>query len=185
MRNFSEIGLPAGTKTSGLNYHQPSRTLIAHVGPIKDAPPGKRLYCRWNTDDRYQPIGACQDGVSVENFVLDPSRPALYFITWIWEKSDDDSWSGDRDGLYRFDLETHRCDLLTRQSALLPTLGYEDVWLCEMLSVSSRGEYVFTTAGLLTTPLENGHQHVHYWLTKLELATMKLEPVTRMLATWA
>jgi hypothetical protein len=184
-KSFSDVGLPEGYKVLRLAYHQPSRTLITHVGPIKDQPPGKRLFFRWATGARYQPIGDCPDGSSVDGFVLDPSRPALYFMTREWSELDGGKWAGDWDALYRFDLEEHRCDLLTRRGNLLPTEGYERVWLCELLSVSADGRSLFCTAGLETPRLENGGRRADYWVTRLDLASMKLEPVTELEAFWA
>jgi hypothetical protein len=184
-KSFSEVGLPDGHKRLRLAYHQPSRTLIAHVGPTKDLPPGKRLFFRWASAERYEPVDKCQDGTSVDGFVLDPSRPALYFTTHVWKELDGGKWAGDWDALYRFDLEEHRCDLLTRRGDLLPTEGYERVWLCELLSMSADGRSLFCQAGLQTPKLENGGRRADYWVTKLDLASMKLEPVTELVALWA
>jgi hypothetical protein len=184
-KSFRDVGLPDGYKVLRLAYHQPSRTLVAHVGPIKDLPPGKRLYFRWATSEQYQPMGDCPAGTSVDGFVLDPSRPSLYFMTFAWKEMDGSRWAGDWDALYRFNLANHRCEQLTRRGELLPTEGYERVWLCETLSVSVDGRSLFCNVGLETPILENGGKRVDYWVTKLDLESLKLEAVTQLAALLA
>ncbi len=185
MKKFSEVGLPEGYQTLNLAYHQPSRTLIAHVGSIKNLPPGKRLFFRWAEGERYQAIDQCQGGESVNSFVLDPLRPALYFTTFVWKELDGGEWAGDWDALYRFDLEKHCCDLLTRRGDLLPAPGYEEVWLCELLSVGADGRSLFCNTGQQTPSGEDGSSHAHYWVTHLDVASGKLELVTELTAFWA
>ena len=179
-KSFSDLGLPDACGPIALAYHEPSRTLVVHVGPVKDKPVGKRLFFRWTTEAKYQPVWDCPANTAIESFALDPSRPLLYFMTFTWTKWDDGSWAGDWVALYRFDLAEHRCDKLTQRGVLLPTTGYESVWLCEALSVCAEGRSLFCKVGMMTPPLEDGSSRADYWIAKLDVTSMKLEPVTKL-----
>jgi hypothetical protein len=148
-------------------------------------PPRKRLYFRWATVTDYQPVGDFPEAVSIDSFLLDPVRPSLYFVTNTWREIDGGRWAGDWDALYRFDLEEHRCERLARRGDLPPPAGYDRVWLCDLLSVSADGLSLFFKVGRETQLLEDGGTRAEYWVSKLDLADVKLETVTRLEAVFA
>src|SRR5262249_19717245 len=106
---LSDIGVPDGHQILSLGYHAPTRTVIAHTGPYTVGPRIGQLFFRWPSESTYQPVGCFPKGTSVESFVLDPLRPALYFLTYTWRGRADGGASGNWDALYRFDLEEHAC----------------------------------------------------------------------------
>jgi len=183
-KSLDEVGLPAASQVLRLAYHEPSRTVIAHLRPAK-GPSGGKLFFRWATATEYQPVWDCPAGTSVESFALDPSRPALYFLTNTWQDRVDGSWAGNWDALHRFDLAEHRHDELTRYGQLLPARGYAQVWLCGALSVGADGRSLLCTAGLQTPPLADGSSRVEYWVAKLDLKSLTLEAVSELAALWA
>ncbi|HEY2249736.1 MAG TPA: hypothetical protein VGH74_01700, partial [Planctomycetaceae bacterium] len=67
-----------------LAYHEPTGTVIAHTGAQGQLPPRKRLFFRWSTDTRYQPVATFPDNISIDSYIVDPSRPSLYFVTYEW-----------------------------------------------------------------------------------------------------
>jgi hypothetical protein len=186
-RSFSEIGLPNQAVTA-LAYHEPTGTLIAHIGPRKDSPTGKRLYFRRSNDSRYNEIGDLSEGVSISSFVLDPLQASLYFATYRWEKREDGGMNGNWHALYRFDLEEHRCEQLAQEAELQPSVGYQESWLCELISVSGDACSILCRAAFETPVLQfprAGMRRVDYWVAKLNLANMKLEPLTQLDAVFA
>lgn len=182
-KSFTEVGLPDDHKVLTLAYHQPSGTLISHVEPVKEVTPQKRLYFRWAIDTYYQPVGDFPEGISINNFLLDAARPSLYFLTGAWKAMSGGLAVGNWDALYRFDLEGHRCERLTRREDLLPLEGYEKVWLCDLLGVSSDGCSLFCKAGL--EKQDHGGIRADYWVVKLDLGSLRLEKITELSAVFA
>jgi hypothetical protein len=183
---YHSIGLPCAPTT--LAYHQPTSTLIAHAGPDDEWPPRNRLYFRRATDTRYQQIAGFADNISIDSFALDPSRPSLYLVTNAYEVNGGEGGAGgDWDGLFRFDLEQHRCEQLTRPGKLRTPAGKDLAWLSDILSVHTDGSTVFCTAGLATSDHSNlmRWQSAEYWLCELDLAGESLRPITRLEAVFA
>src|SRR5262245_13938663 len=80
--SLTDLGLPDGHQVLGLAYHEPTRTVVAHVGPPRGGSPRGRLYFRWAADARYQSIMDAPAGSSIDSFALDPVRPSLYFLAY-------------------------------------------------------------------------------------------------------
>src|SRR5687767_5254434 len=137
-KSFEDVGLPHGHAYPRLAFHESTGTLIAHTRPLKSTLPNERLSFRRASESRYQPIGDFPDGISIESVVVDATRPALYFSTLEWQMGDDGP-EGNWDGLYRFDLEEHRCELLARRGRLRAPDGDWETWVSELLAVTNDG----------------------------------------------
>lgn len=179
-KSFDNIGLPSGHAFPTLAYHEPTCTLIAHTRPLKAVLPGERLSFRRLGDTHYQPIGEFPEAVSIKSFVLDSTRPALYFVTFVWRELEGGESAGDWDGLYRFDLEQHRCDRLAQRGGLRAPEGDWEIWLSDLLSVSNDGR------GLICiVPLGRSQSDFAYWVAHLNLADLSLTAITKLEAVFA
>ncbi|MFN0050826.1 MAG: hypothetical protein ACKV0T_01460 [Planctomycetales bacterium] len=177
--SFSGIGLPTKSRVT-LAYHEPTRTVIVHVESPFELPPRRRLFFRWATDTHYQPVATFPENISIDSFVVDTPRPALYFITFTWKaRPGRKTASGNWDALYRFDLNKHRSERLTGRGDLRPPDGVDETWLNAILSVSNDGHSIFCNAALLT------QRCAEYWICELDLGNMRLRPVTRLDAVFA
>lgn len=185
---FPEIGLPAEHTVVRLDYHESTRTVLAHTGPATRTPPCGRLFFRHAADAGYQPIEAPTAGTTVESFVLDPRQPVLYFLAYVYRPHADGGWLGDWDALYRFDLGEHRCERLVGPDDLPAPRGCERAWLCDLLSVGADGRGLFCRAGLqspATFTLKTGPvtgNRADYWVARLDLVTRELTAVSELAA---
>jgi hypothetical protein len=178
-KSFEGIGLPKAHAYPQLAFHEPTQTLIAHTRPLKSRLPGDRLSFRQVGGSRYQPIGSFTEGISIDSFVIDPTRPALYFSTLAWEIGEAGP-TGNWDGLFRFDLAEHRCEELARRGRLRAPDGDGETWLSELLAVSNDGEALICNA-----PRGDLQRSPRYWLMRLELANLVLTPMTELEAVFA
>jgi hypothetical protein len=179
-KSFDNIGLPSGHAFPTLAYHEPTGTLIAHTRPLKAVLPGERLSFRRLSDTHYHPIGEFPDAVSIQSFVLDSTRPALYFVTFVWREREGGKAAGDWDGLYRFDLGQHRCDRLAQRGDLHAPEGERGTWLCGLLSVSNDGQGLICKAAL-----GRSQSSFAYWVAHLNLADLRLTAITKLEAVFA
>ena len=180
MKTFDAVGLPNGHAFPTIAYHEPTRTLIALTRPLKAKLPGERLSFRRISETHYHPIGEFSDAASVQSFVLDPCRPSLYFLTYIWRELKAGESGGDWDGLYHFDLERHRCDRLARRGELHAAAGSGTTWLNGLLLVSNDGRGIICQAALGSSEFD-----FDYWVAHLNLADLGLTPITKLEATFA
>lgn len=189
--SFPEVGLPAEHRVVRLGYHESARTVVAQLRPAATAAPTERLFFRRDTDTRYQPIEPLTQGASVTSYVLDPRRPVLYFLAYVYRPHTDGGWSGDWDALYSFDLGQHRCERLIGSDDLPAPSECSRAWLCDFLSVGADGRSMFCTAGVerpstiaLKTGPVNGSR-ADYWVARLDLETRELTAVSELAAFWA
>lgn len=172
-------GLPTRSRTT-LAYHEPTRTVVAHVQPLPELPPRKRLFFRWAADSRYQPVALCPDNISIDSFAVETAGSSLFFLTHEWKTvRGKKAASGHWDGLYCFDLNEHRAERLIGRGDLRPPAGVDETWLCTILSPGNGGGRIFCKAALMT------QQCANYWICELELAGMRLKPITRLEAVFA
>lgn len=183
--SLSDLGLPPEHKVLSLAYHELTGSIVAHVGPILESAPKGRLYFRWTADTRYQPIIDLPDGASIDSFVLDLSRPALFFLTSTYTEMDAGGFAGNPDALYRFDMEEHRCERLLRSEDLVLSADYDRGWVCTILGVSADGRAVFCWAGQETQPEADRSQRVEYSIVRLELATGQLTSISPLVGIFA
>jgi hypothetical protein len=181
---LSDIGLHGGM-VHELGYHEPTSTVIALVGQDRMEMPANRLYFRHAGDSYYQPVATLPDGISIDSHVLDPLRPAIYFSTSRWEVMSPKSYGAYWDGLYRFDLEEHRCDRLADDGDLTGPDGCERVWISELLSASADGAALFGRAGFEFPDPSTGGERVEYWIARLNLRNNRLEKVSRLPISFA
>jgi hypothetical protein len=179
-KSFEKLGLPTGHAFPRLAYHEPTSTLIAHTRPRKAVLPGDRLSFRRIGETHYQPIGEFPEGISISSFVLDPYRPALYFMTFAWRELDGGGWGGDWEGLYRFDLEQHRCDRLCQRGDLHSAEGDGATWLSDLLSVANDGRGLLCQAAL-----GESQSKFAYWVARLDLADLRLTGITKLRSAFA
>src|SRR5262249_27919722 len=107
-------------------------------------------------------------------------RPSLYFSTYIWRQLEAGKSGGDWDGLYRFDLEQHRCDRLAQRGELHAADAAGPTWLSGLLSVSNDGRGIICKAALGSSEFD-----FEYWVAHLNLADLSLTPITKLEATFA
>jgi hypothetical protein len=179
MRSFNDVGLPDGHAFPALAYHEPTRTLIAHTRPTKALLPGERLSFRRVGETQYHPIGDFSDGVSLQSFALDPCRPSLYFSAVTWRELEPGTSAGDWDGLYRFDLEQHRCDRLAQRGDLHARES-DETWLSGLLSVANDGKGIICQAAL-----RRSQSDFAYWVAHLNLADLSLTAIAELEAVFA
>lgn len=141
-RSFNDIGLPDGHDFPELAYHHPAGTIIAHTRPRESRLPSHRLFIRRVSEARYSLIGDFSPAISVGSFALSPTLPLLYFITETWSEHGGIR-GGDWDALYRFDLDTRRCEVVVRGGELIPPDHYQTAWLVTLFSVSDDGRTLF------------------------------------------
>ncbi len=178
-KKFQKIGLPDGHAFPVLAYHPPTSSVLAHTRPIKSRLPCRRLSLRRVNGTRYRPIADFPPSISVENFLLHPQLPLLFFITYVWSEHVNGPVGGDWDALYCFNLNTRKSKIVARRGELVLPDGYRRAWLCELLSASADGNTLFCTAGL-----PKG-KTVHYCLSKLSIPDRRLAVVTRLKAVFA
>ena len=174
--DMSNLPERAGTR---LAYHELTRTLIAHTKSRAEPTPRNRLFFRSAREARFQPVMEFPDPISIGSFALDNRRPFLYFVTEVWTTlpgtlPGTGTPVGDWDGLYRFHLGEHRAERLTWRGDIRPPFDIERTWLPAILSVSDEGRSVFCIAGFEVD------WRAEYWMCELELAGMRLKPVTRL-----
>jgi hypothetical protein len=187
-KSFLEVGLPSSHIVQGLAFHKPSATLIAHMAPSEAVPHGKGLYFRWPGCPVYQPVLRLSGGTSIDSFVIDPLGPSLYFLTLTWKDRNDievGAFSGKWEGIYRFDLAGHTIERLGGLGTLLLPKGYEEGWLCQLLSIGGNARSIICKAGLKRSSLENGAWRVNYCITELNLADMRLDLLDDLVAVFA
>jgi len=180
MKTFDAVGLPDGHAFPMIAYHEPTTTLIALTRPLKAKLPRERLSFRRVSETQYHPIGEFSDATSVQSFALDPCRPSLYFSTYIWRQLEAGKSGGDWDGLYRFDLEQHRCDRLAQRGELHAADGPRTTLLNGLLSVGNDGRGIICQAAMGSSDSE-----FDYWVAHLNLADLSLTPLTKLEATFA
>ena len=183
---YQKVGLPDGHAFPVLAYHPPTGSILAHTRPIKSRLPCRRLSLRRVNGTRYRPIADFPPSISVENFLLHPQLPLLYFITYVWKECElgINPPGGDWDALYCFNLNTRKSKIVARRGELVLPDGYRKAWLrgawlCELFSVSDDGNTLFCKAGL-----PKG-KTVHYCLSKLSIPDRKLAVITRLKAVFA
>lgn len=173
----NDIGTP-------LVYHPPTQTIIAYVKAV-ELPQRGRLFFRRVHDTAYQPIGPFPDQISIESFIVDPSRPSLYFTTTEWKsRPGGKAFGGDWEALYRFDLGEHRCETLIRRGELPLPRGCERAWLRSILALEPDGSTIYCGVGFEPTEgrPQGGHaeyREVEYWLCGFDVASRELTQLTR------
>lgn len=178
-KSFEEVGLPVGHAFPMLAYHEPTRSLIAHTRPVKSELPAKRLSFRRVVDPCYQPIGSFPESISIESAVLDPVSPLLYFVTFEWHMREEGP-GGDWEGLYRFDLEQHRCDRIADRNSLDALEGGWKTDISELLAVANDGK-----ALICMSPRGQSRESLDYWVMRLDLANLRPTPITHLEAVFA
>jgi hypothetical protein len=179
-KSFDQVGLPNGHGFPTVAYHEPTGTLIAHTRPTRAGLPRDRLSFRRPGDPRYQPIGEFADAVSVKSFVLDSTRPVLYFVTYEFRELEGGQSAGNWDGLYRFDLERHRCARLAQPGHLHDPESNWETWIGDLLSVSNDGRGLICQA-----TLGKSESDYAYWVAHLDLADLRLAGITKLEAVFA
>jgi len=177
--SFSDVGLPDGHAFPELAYHQPTGSIIAHTRPRQSRLPSHRLSIRRVNETRYTAIGDFSPSISVSSFALSSLLPILYFITFGWSDHNG-TVGGDWDALYRFTLDTRRCDLVARRSELIPPDHYRSAWLSELFSVSEDGNTLFCKAAL-----QREEGPIDYCLSELSMPSLRLAAITRLDAVFA
>jgi hypothetical protein len=104
----------------------------------------------------------------------------LYFVTFTFSELEDGGAAGDWDGLYRFDLEKHRCDQLAWPGSLHASDGDGQTWLAGLLTVSKDGDGLICRAAMPASESSFG-----YWVAHLKLADLKLTTITKLEAVFA
>src|SRR5262245_52459959 len=137
-RSFSGVGLPDDHGFHKLPYHPPSRSVVAHTRPRASLLPSHGLSIRHRSESHYAVVGDFSPAISVSSFVLSPTFPVLYFITFTWSESVGNV-GGNWDVLYRFSLDTRQCEMVASRGQLVRPDHYQAAWLSELLCLSEDG----------------------------------------------
>jgi hypothetical protein len=176
--SYKDVGLPDGHSSPELAYHPPTGSIIAHTRPGESRLPSQRLSVRRASESRYTVIGDFPPAISVSSFALSHTLPILYFITFAWSEHNGHV-GGNWDALYRFDLDTHQCEVVARRDQLVPPDHYRVAWLSDLYSVSEDGRTLFCKAAL------QREGPIDYCLSELSIGNLRLAAITRLDAIFA
>jgi hypothetical protein len=176
---FERIGLPQGHAYPEMAFHSPTGSVIVQTRARKSPLPGFRLSWKRLNGTFYRPIADFPPSVSMQNFVLHPRLPLLYFITYVWSEHVNGEAGGDWEALYRFNLNTRNCRVVARRGQLVLPDGCRRAWLCELLSASNDGKTLFCKAGF------HYARRIQYCLSKLSLADGKISVLAKMKTPFA
>lgn len=174
---YNSLGLADGQVPHDLEYHPPTSSVILHTRNREGRLPSFRLSIRSASEERYSPVGEFAAGTSVHSFALSRTAPILYYNTVRWGEHDG-LVGGEWDALYRFTLDSRRCDVVARRGELIPPNHFQSAWPVELFSVSDDGAILYCTCAL---GLSEGFQ---YYVSKVALNTLRVEPITRLEATF-
>lgn len=176
---FAELGLDDGSEVLGVAYHHLTGTVIVHTERLNCTLPKRRMFFRSSVTPGYQPIGEFREAVSVDSYLVDQCRPALYLVTNEWRELSQVA-AGTWEALYRFDLSSHRCEPIITRESLIPPSGWQSCWLISALAMSEDGENVYCQAGLLTADGQ-----AKYFIAKLDLDRLILSLLVELEAVFA
>jgi hypothetical protein len=180
---WDEIAIPEGYGPYRLLYNPPSETIIAELRSIGERFLPNQVHIRKKDSPKYEPIISLEQMVSSESAVTSLGRPLLFYLSYKFTKREN-SFSGDLEGLYSFDLHkrTH-LKIADKDTLLLPS-PYAEGWVTSLVDVSSDSHELYLTVGMLGPDTSTGFRMADYQLARMDLPTGNIHLISHLKGTF-
>jgi hypothetical protein len=184
MNSDSKFGMSGQDLFFGLQFNEPSNSLIQHTGRHVANGYIKSLFCRHVNQDKYEILAAGDVDLSYEEFVVANSSPFVYVNVFSIRESSNES--GDKSLIHewysikRINIPTkEETTLISNESANMCNGGFER-WVSQVLSLGDDELSLIFILG--STPTANGKKRdVQYDLCKLDFKSLDFSIISRML----
>lgn len=178
------VGISGESNFLQLFFDAHSGTLLAHCyKSIGNGYGIKSLWGRWVADEKYRRLTSDDSSLSFEDPVLSPVSPHLYTNVIRVEERNGDYDGYAWDSVRRIDLSTDACEIIMSPDAIADDPDEVKAWVSTVHGVSGDGSEVYCSVanqrrgGRAVSPTE-------YYLSRYIVGEGRLEPITRLLATF-
>jgi hypothetical protein len=179
---WEEIAIPEGFGPHRLLYNPPSETVIAELRSIGEQFFPNQLYIRKKDSPKYEPIKSFEQMVSSESAVTSLERPLVFYLSnKLTEK--DDSFSGDWEGLYSFDLQKRTHVKISDKASLRLPSPYVEGWISSLVDVSADASELYLAIGMMRPDTAAGFRMVNHQLARMNLLTGNIHLISQLKGT--
>jgi hypothetical protein len=180
---WEEIAIPEKFGPYRLLYNSPSETVIAELRSIGEQFLPNQLYIRKRDSPKYEPIKSSEQMFSTESAVTSLGRPLLFYLSNKMTKRGE-SFGGNLEGLYSFDLQQRTHLKIADKDSLRFPSPYVEGWVTNLLDVSADASELYLTVGMMSPDTAAEFRMVNHQLARMDLQTGNIHLISHLKGTF-